>query len=163
LGLSVAARKAFNALYREKRMLAQQARVIFPPYPVALKRVEERADQINKLIDAGIALHALPLSFWMHVFGAQQQARSIVRTEREVQSLLAKHGAVPDRCDVCGTVGPVVPDRIGWLCESCHKVTSACGDPRVLHSIADYLNRGICKQNQATKDDVRYLRRLRTA
>jgi hypothetical protein len=169
LGLSAEAKKAFNALYREKRTLAQHTRVIFPPYPVALKRVEARADPINKLVADGVPLHMLPLSFWTHVFGPPQQARSILRTAREVQSLLAKQGELPDRCDACFKIGTVVIDSAddglarGWLCDSCRNVASACSDPRVLHSIADYLSRAISKQNQVAGDNVWRLRSLRRA
>lgn len=157
MGLTVAAKKAFNALYREKRTLAQHSRVIFPPYPVALKRAEARADQINRLVGSGVPLHTLPLAFWTHVFGPPQQSRSVLRTAREVQNMLAKHGAVPDRCQVCGKVGPVVIDTApdgsarGWLCEACSAAAAACGDPKILNKLADYLIEAIAKQNQRTK------------
>ncbi|MFZ2082386.1 MAG: hypothetical protein WAV38_38180 [Xanthobacteraceae bacterium] len=140
--LSPAALRSFNELYKRIRVMAKGAHVVIPPYSLARRRAERRAEQLNRLVAQGTALNTLPLSFWSDVFGAAPaQDQPLLRS---VHATMAEYDAVPERCQVCGRPGPVVIDAKpsgearGWLCVSCHGAAASCGDATTLHKLAEY-------------------------
>jgi hypothetical protein len=134
---------------------AQRLGCGFPPYAVALQRVERRAEQINRMIASGVRLHDLPLGFWSDVFAIDGGgSSSAARLRNGVQDTLRRARAAPTFCGGCFRSGLVLVDcghdggARGWLCEQCSAVVSACDDPAILRKLAKYLVKSLSHKKQ---------------
>ncbi len=80
---------------------------------------------------------------------AEQKRAALRLYHRKMRGIVGADGSAgPDRCEVCGSCGPVELDHDhttgwirGWLCRRCHAALGmACDSSDVLRRLADYLD-----------------------